>query len=229
MDVKRPKRLNFNAPLLSTRRTGGHSGIEERRDTSNRVPFCWEQAPGRPKNPERRDGINDEAETPRPRLPPSRWRPPIESTYNGDAREKEDENGDDLSLTEAIDILERGEHFPVSDGFNSEDSSSDGSKNPSPNFIIERFLPDATALAAAFSALNPNEKLRLAYDYPETLVTKADPPKGCGLEILLPWHVKHRVCGVKSPIEQSTAVLQPTPKLSSVKRKKHLTAEKRCK
>ncbi|XP_007026610.2 PREDICTED: uncharacterized protein LOC18597481 [Theobroma cacao] len=263
MEKKRPRKLNFNAPLLSTRRpAGGHIGDELSctnsqggcKDSSNGIPFCWEQAPGKPKN---LDGSNnvDDAETPRPKLPPSKWRPPEEACQDhnhdhdegcdADVDDYDDDNNVDvfsdamevLSLTQAIDIVEKAEKFRgSSDGLKSkslEPSDLDGlnlesldrSDCPSPSFIIERFLPDATALAAS-SAMNTSLKTKLPYlcNYSESpCVSQAvinrpfSSPKGCGLEILLPWRMKHKLCGVKSPIKESSIIVKPT---TSSKQKK---------
>ncbi|XP_022766239.1 uncharacterized protein LOC111311134 [Durio zibethinus] len=268
MEKKRPRKLNFNAPLLSTRRTaGGHisdkvsctNSLVGWKDASNGIPFCWEQAPGQPKNLTRSNNI-DEAETTRPKPPPGRWRPPKEAT-NGDRdrtlkdhyhdhdegcdADVDDYDNDDtddvfsdamevLSLTEAIDIVEKAEKFHgSSDGLKSksvEPSDLDGwnlemslehSDCPSPNFIIERFLPDATALAAS-SALNMSKtKLPYLCNYSDQspCVSQAvikrssfSSPKRCGLEMLLPWRMKHKLFGVKGPIkERSTNIVQPKP------------------
>ncbi|XVE97130.1 hypothetical protein REPUB_Repub02eG0284200 [Reevesia pubescens] len=267
MEKKRPRKLNLNAPLLSTRRPGAGGHISDKvsctnsmvgwKDSSNGIPFCWEQTPGKPKNLERNN--IDEAETPRPKPPPGRWRPPKEAT-NGDHHDEgcdadvddydDDDDNDDvfsnamevLSLTEAIDIVEKAEKFHGSsdglkskslepsdlDGFNLEMSLEHSTDCPSPTFIIERFLPDATALAAS-SALNMSKtKLPYLCNYSDqsTYVSQAvmkrstfSSPKHCGLEILLPWRMKHQPCGVKSPIKEirSTNIVQPK---TSTKQKK---------
>jgi hypothetical protein len=81
MDLIRPRKLNFNAPLLSTKRLSYSdlpvsSSLSNSVDTmqNTRVPFSWEQSPGKPKDLERGDSIGD-GDTPRPRLPPCLWRP----------------------------------------------------------------------------------------------------------------------------------------------------------
>ena len=272
MEKKRSRKLNFNAPLLSTRRPGGDisdkvsctNSLGGWKDSSNGIPFCWEQAPGKPKNLERSNNI-DEAETPRPKPPPGRWRPPKEAT-NGDhdqafhdhyhdhdegcvadVDDYDDDDNDDvfsdamevLSLTEAIDIVEKAEKFHGSsdrlkskslepsdlDGLNLE-SLGHSDHCPSPNFIIERFLPDATALAAS-SVLNMS-KTKLPYlcnnSEQSPCISQAvikrssfSSPKHCGLEMLFPWRMKHKLCGVKSPIRERSNIAQPK---TSAKQKK---------
>ncbi|OMO84986.1 hypothetical protein CCACVL1_10499 [Corchorus capsularis] len=254
MEKKRPRKLNFNAPLLSTRRPAlvvDHSFSDKVsctnsqggwKDSSNGIPFCWEQAPGKPKkNLERRNDVVDDAETPRPKPPPCRWRPVPDQNHDegcdadvDDFDDNDDDNDDVfsdavevLSLTEAIDIVEKAEKFHgySSDGFKSKsdfdgvnlDSLEQSDHCPSPNFIIERFLPDATALAAA-SALNMSKaKVPYLCNYSESppcvsqavIKRRLSSPKGCGLEMLLPWRMKHKLCGVKSPIKESCSIVQP--------------------
>src|SRR3989442_4358 len=102
MNMTCHRRLDFNLPLLSTRRLGGYPVTNSRialQGTSNGVPFCWEQA--------------------------------------------EDDRGLDRLNLESVE--------------------SRGSE--SPNFMIERFLPDATALASssALYASSKNLSKRLPY------------------------------------------------------------------
>ncbi|XVE76605.1 hypothetical protein DITRI_Ditri12bG0186400 [Diplodiscus trichospermus] len=265
MEKKRPRKLNFDAPLLSTRRTGAGSHISDKlfrtnslvgwKDSSDGIPFCWEQAPGKPKNLEISNNIDD-AETPRPKPPPSRWIPPKEANTgdqdqafpdlfhnhddgcDADVDDYDDDGNADvfsdamevLSLTEAMDIVEKAEKFHgSSEGLKSrslEPSDLDGlnleslghSDCPSPNFIIERFLPDATALAAA-SALNLSKtKLPYLCNYSgqspcasQAVIKRPfSSPKRCGLEMFLPWRMKHKLCGVKCPIkERASNIVQP--------------------
>ncbi|XVF08323.1 hypothetical protein REPUB_Repub06bG0216600 [Reevesia pubescens] len=285
MEKKRPRKLNLNAPLLSTRRSGFGHDISDKvsctnsqvgwKDSSNGIPFCWEQAPGKPKNLERSNiDIDETAETPRPKPPPGRWRPvPKEEATNGDHdhylnhhdegcdSDVDDYDDDDgvfsdaievLSLTEAIDIVEKAEKFHGSsdglksrslepsdlDGINLESLEHSDQYCPSPNFIIERFLPDATALAVASSALNNMSKTKLPYlcnyssgQSPSPCVPQSQAvikrsilssPKRCGLEMLLPWRMKHKLCGVKSPIKEMSITNIVQPKTSSTKQQKKL-------
>ncbi|KAE9622250.1 hypothetical protein Lal_00033060 [Lupinus albus] len=73
MDLKNPRKLNLNAPLLSTRRLGCSFVADTScRVQNTRVPFSWEQSPGKPKDMERSNSVDD-GDTPRLRLPPCRW------------------------------------------------------------------------------------------------------------------------------------------------------------
>ncbi|KAK7816618.1 hypothetical protein CFP56_043899 [Quercus suber] len=171
MNSKYPRKLNFNAPLLSIRRTGGYTDEEQSCTNSrgmlanasdDRIPFSWEQAPGKPKD------------------------------------------------------LDRAEKVQEFDSLKLKLAESRGSE--SPNFIIRRFLPDATALAAssalAFSK-SFNKRPSRQCNCPEAcelhpvIGQSYDSPKGCGLEILFPWRMKHKICGVKSPIRQDSLKVQP--------------------
>lgn len=227
MNSKYPcRKLNFNAPLLSIRRIKGGSTDELScsgsqvvlQNTIDRVPFSWEQSPGKPKDFERGD-IHD-GDTPRPRLPPRLWQhPPMETTNNEyphcvdhavpDVGCDGNGNGDDaaafsdtmdvVSLTEAIDIATKDEKAVELDGLKLKLAESSG--NESPNYIIKRFLPDAIALAAT-SALSFsksfNRKLPKQCNYTEACASRTvgqacSPPKGC----LYPWRMKHNLCGIR--------------------------------
>ena len=55
---KRHRKLNLNAPIMSTRRFGSvvadtSSSLGTFQNTSERVPFSWEKEPGKPKDTER--------------------------------------------------------------------------------------------------------------------------------------------------------------------------------
>jgi len=244
MNPRYPRKLNFNAPLLSTRRIGGNYTGEEgvfQTASDHRIPFSWEQAPGKPKDSERGD-IHGGDETPRPRLPPCRWHPSIDATNNhhddhdqavindhhhddgcdgdGDV-DVDDEENDDAAFSDAMDVFSLSEAIDiVTKAEKVDESSFNGLKlklaecrgNESPNFIIKRFLPDATALAES-SALSFsksfNKKFPKPCDYPEACGQSSASPKGCGLEILFPWRMKHKLCGIKSPIRQDSLNVQP--------------------
>lgn len=214
--MKCPRMLDFNAPLLSIRRPSGctNNSQPKLQDSGHRIPFCWEQAPGRPKDSQK----SPENDTPRLRLPPGRLHPQKPASSNAehslDLHQDDDCDGDIdndynevfsnamdvLSLTEAIDIVEKAEQSHGLDGFNLEHSDS-----ISPSYIIDRFLPDATALAAS-SVMNVSRNLSNKLPYvcnnPGAVRRSCSLPKGCGLELLLPWRMKHRICGVRSPVRQ---------------------------
>ncbi|KAM5560498.1 hypothetical protein ABKV19_021586 [Rosa sericea] len=270
LEAECPRMLNFNAPLLSTRRPrNSRSTRLHGRSLSaseERVPFSWEQAPGKSKYPNTSDD-NHDGDTPRPKLPPGwwHWHKPLEST-NVVVLDKENEQtlhdhddgcdadvDDDVravdynyvddpdfddeafsdaidvfSLSEAIDIVEKKaqrEH-DHSDALKLKLAESSEMNQLSPNYIIERFLPDAAALAASsainlsVSQINSNQKLCYPWNYPEpeacvsrTVGQAHSSPRGCGF---FPWRMKqYKLCGIKSPVVCSQ---QPQ---SSVKQKKH--------
>ncbi|GAV73591.1 DUF688 domain-containing protein [Cephalotus follicularis] len=237
MDVICPTKLNLNAPLLSTRHHGGQIGEEMActnsqgalQNTSERIPFCWELAPGKPKDSPSKHINNIETDTPRPKTPPGRWCPTkvasfddygdddivafsgIDDGFDGDVDDDGDDNDDVfskeidvLSLTEAIDIVEKKEkHHGL--------ECVKHSECPSPSFIIERFLPDAAALAAS-STLNLSKDMnkKLPYSCVSRQVARSYPsPKGCGLQVLFPRRLKHKLCGVKGPVCQGSSIVQP--------------------
>lgn len=263
MDMNRSRRLNFNAPFLSTKRhltQEKHTGQFQEAS----VPFCWETTPGMPKNSSLLKH-DSESETPRLKLPPGRLKV-YYSTFsilgfsiqsliinnlfsdlqlhgNGenvdfdDASEsvtparllrlKKRENQvhfhqtnqdvvDVLSLTQAIDMVE-----PPKDSVSESDDGSSGggdsngyltmesterSEDMSPSYIIERFLPDAAALAAVTSAASQKRKKKLSYFNAATVRQSCFSPKACGLHVLLPWSTKHRICGVKNAFSPSSHI-----------------------
>ena len=264
MDFKRPRKLNLNAPLLSTRRLG-YSAVADTscssyslgtvQNTSERVPFSWEQAPGKPKDMERSDHSTQDGGTPRPRVPPCLWNQPKEAgeadADNSDVAfhdqdddgcdgDDDDDNKDDdvfsdavdvFSLSEALDIVQKrseNAHSDNNEGLRLKLEASNGYQ--SPTYIINRFLPDATALAASSSLHFPSNfdnKVCDSCSYHECYLSSgsarhscASSPKGCGLELLFPWRVKHKLCSMKSPVLPCSTNLQKHHEHSS-KQKKH--------
>lgn len=242
-------KLNFNAPLLSTRHPGGFPlvGIPRSysqgtsRDTSTRVPFSWEQAPGKPKDTRRFEPDEDEdLPPPPPGLPPGRWNPPKEDSEEENYQHYDDNDDgfdadvdlfsdaiDMFSLSDALDhIVEAAEKVHGLDGLKLGALESRG--RSSPNFIIQRFLPAAQALAAS-SALNSsrnlNRRVPHSSSHPEDCLTQqggrscsssSSSPRGCGLEFFFPWRMKHKLCGVKSPVRHC-----PTPSMKPESGGKH--------
>lgn len=250
MDRKRPRKLNLNAPLLSTRRLGSPNvadtscssySVGPIQNTSERVPFSWEKAPGKPKETERSDNTQD-GNTPRLRLPPGHWLPPKEAAQEDvdrgddafhDQGDGSCDNNDDFfsdamdvfSLSEALDYVQKkseNAHSNTNDGLRLKLAESNGYQ--SPTYMINRFLPDATALAAS-SALhfstNFEEKGCDTCNYQEcyTRHSYASSPKGCGLELLFPWRMKHKLCSMKSPVLPCSTNLHKHKRNS--KQKKH--------
>ncbi|KAK7260010.1 hypothetical protein RIF29_25698 [Crotalaria pallida] len=255
MDLKRPRKLNLNAPLLSTRRPGfsvvadascSSNSLGIVQNTDERVPFSWEQVPGKPKDIiiDSSNCIEDRG-TPRPTLPPCLWHPANKTSEadvgNSDHafHDQDDDYKDDIfsdamdvfSLSEALDIVQKkSENVHQSDkndGLRLKLAESDGYQ--SPTYMINRFLPDATALAASSALHFPsNSEVCDTCSYPECYLSGsarhssyASSPKGCGLELLFPWRMKHKLCAMKSPVLPcSTTNLQKHHQHSS-KHKKH--------
>lgn len=71
MDMNRSRRLNFNAPFLSTKRHDVNQEKVPGQCPEASVPFCWETTPGMPKNLSHLKH-DPESETPRLKLPPGR-------------------------------------------------------------------------------------------------------------------------------------------------------------
>ncbi|XP_054779695.1 uncharacterized protein LOC129287528 [Prosopis cineraria] len=241
MDVKRPRKLDLNKPLLSTKRlsivvadtscSSTSVGKTVQNNTSEeRVPFSWEKAAGKPKDA---DDHNEE-ETPRLRLPPCLWHSPNQEPEADEADMGDDHHrdegcvddgssgggGDDeekfdsdflsdamevFSLSEALDIVQKSEKArrkSANEGLRLRLEEESNNGNESPNYLIKRFLPDATALAASstlhFSKSMMDKKIcDSSSSYLEAYVAS---PKGCGLEVLFPWRLKHKLCAMKSPV-----------------------------
>ncbi|KAA8517738.1 hypothetical protein F0562_015203 [Nyssa sinensis] len=242
MDKKCPRKLDFNLPLLSTRHPNGITSVEMSNtnslgvssDVSDRIPFSWELSPGKPKDMDTND--TDDMVVPPPKPPPGWRHPPIEATkvdHDGDdgcdgdvddggGDDDDDDDSDDffsyaidmLSLYESMDVVDRAKTVNgLGGGLNLEREECSG--NQSPNFMIQRFLPDATALAAA-SALavsrNLNRQLGRSSNYQEGYVSRtvgqsdSSSLKGCGFDIFFPWSMKCKPCGVKSPVSRQASL-----------------------
>ncbi|CAO2820143.1 unnamed protein product [Amaranthus hypochondriacus] len=225
IDTKRPKRLDLDAPLMSARRANLTCATSTAllranslRASCERVPFSWEQSPGKPKDLMVRSRGDYDAEQgmflPLPKPPLIRWQEQGHPTlnyvrdYGSDDRINQihhHENDDDTSFSDAIDLFSLAESLNFSERFDLEGGigrSNDGSL--SPNFMIQRFLPAATALAASsLSALAANKELlrsdhsKLNHDGCSKTLSK-----GCGFQYFFPWRAKHKLCGVKSPVRR---------------------------
>lgn len=226
-----PRKLDFNAPLISTRRPFRvmlPANLEnESRETHNGVPFSWERIPGEPKDME----TGDDIDVPPPKLPPGRWKSPQETTsyddgcdgdvdddYDNQDYRKKDCFSDAIDIFSLADSIEEDKDKPEDNVGMSIDRNS-AVEVEEPNFIIQRFLPDAQALAAA-SVVH-----KKVATYPSVSravsVRRAYPsPKGCGLGTLFRWGLKPKLCGVKSPVQgKSVRVMnsqwRPKPKQSN--------------
>ncbi|XP_019435897.1 PREDICTED: uncharacterized protein LOC109342353 [Lupinus angustifolius] len=255
MDLKRPRKLNLNAPLLSTRRPAfsvvaatscSSNSLSIVQNVDDRVPFSWEQAPGKPKDTiiDRIDSTKDGG-TPRPKLPPCLCLPPKEAAYeagvhNSDQafHDPDDDYKDDIfsdamdvfSLSEALDIVQKKSENVRSennDGLRLKLAESNGYQ--SPTYMINRFLPDATALAASSVLHFPCKLDKEVCDtcsYHECYLSGSGrhsytsaSTKGCGLEVLFPWRMKHKLCATKCPVLPFSTNLPKHQR--SAKQKKH--------
>ncbi|KAI3750533.1 hypothetical protein L2E82_21174 [Cichorium intybus] len=198
-----PRKLNLDAPLLSTRRPNALTSHANTRGTSwdsrNRVPFSWELSAGMPKDIETQ--VPDDFPVPPPRPPPGRKL--VENEYDGD--DDFSDAIDTFSLSAAIDMVESAEMAKQSSNMLAGVSLEPGG-DESPSFIIQRFLSDAKALAISSglpipkNISNQQEKCK-----PQIIHTS---PKGCGLglDALFPWRTKHKPpCGIKSPVRVTAA------------------------
>lgn len=188
------------------------------RDTKDRVPFSWEQTPGKPKDLEANDSRG--MDVPPPKLPPGRQQPmkqtpePChvdEDGCNGD----DDDNGDDDVFSDAIDV------FSLSESIDVPEVEACGGGGHQSSFMIQRFLTDANELAAASSAalaiskkLNKNPTRERNNSYRRGSVPKAvdqsyTSPQGCGVDIFLPWWLKLKPCGLKRPVRQASLSVKP--------------------
>ncbi|KAB2630455.1 hypothetical protein D8674_007974 [Pyrus ussuriensis x Pyrus communis] len=206
--------LNFNAPLLSTRRLG-NSGGEDLQGASLRM------TPGKPKDSNTGEDIQP-GDTPRPKLPPGWWHQPLDKDNECDheldggcegdidlddveddiddvdySNEAFSDAIDAFSLSVAIDIVEKKEQREHETDHSLKlklAESSDEMDQTCPDFIIERFLQDATALAASSTLkLNVSQissSKRLCYPWNYTGTAEA-----CVLRT-------HKLCGVKSPVNE---------------------------
>lgn len=266
------KLINLNAPLLSTRRiTTGINTLEIPNAANSlgdgvswdmgceRIPFSWEQTPGKPKNYiETIPTENDCLQHP-PRPPPSRWhlikkeavpawecnasskvddpqgQGECDDSCGGDVDDDNISIGEDgsgyedcqdvddddaissnaldiFSLAQSVDTIETGDKargtFTFRDRNLVEEEGADGAVNmisPSSNFMIQRFLPDAKALAASSAlTIHKNKKSNTCTSTSTARAVSLrqlspfSSSKGCGLDIFFPWRAKPKSGGVKN-------------------------------
>lgn len=236
-------KLDLSAPLLSTRRSSekplSSTNIPPQLSLEifNRVPFSWEQSPGKPK-----EMVTNIEIVPPPKLPPCMWhtrKEAITSTKvydevyidNDDHDDDNDVRNDNhdvfsdaldvFSLGESIDDMIETEHRKSNTSTNMEvvEESYDWSTNnrPSvPNFIIQRFLQDAKELAIS-SALENNRKNLL--DDEEIGSNKLPKAASCGLDMFFPWRIKPKPCCVKN----SVVAVSPRMRRQWSNRDKHVS------
>ncbi|GAB4834002.1 hypothetical protein Ancab_032254 [Ancistrocladus abbreviatus] len=228
MDRNAARRLDLNAPLLSTRRPTGISLPADSQcgscDPSDRVPFSWEQSPGKPKDAGRSDAEDDKLALPLPKPPPLRWHHPRyyqhhhgkDDGNDDDDDENEDEEEDDNEdndtdededdvFSDAIDLFSLCESLSIAEaeeggsGLGGVKSGGDENGSSTSNFMLQRFLPAATALAASSTS---SSSAALAASRNISFAGRAcSSPKGCGLDFFFPWRAKHRLCAIKSPVK----------------------------
>lgn len=175
------------------------------------VPFSWERIPGEPKDKK----MNDDFDLPPTPRPPPGWRqpPPPEEVSGGTDQcdGGDDEYGHDGRYSDAIDIFSLAESIDddmETDCKATKDRSS-GMQTPnndcgSPSFIIQRFLPDAQALAEA-SVMNnkvsysSSPESNCSFSRAVSIRRSNHSLKGCGLGSFLPWRMRNKPC-VKSPV-----------------------------
>lgn len=202
-------KLNLNVPPLSTRRVSGPTASSgSMPEPANMVPFSWERIPGEPKNriPTNEDELSGVDRPPPPKPPPG-WRLPPRSGGGDDEVNSRNEHFSDaidiFSLAESVDDVES--YCKATKDRSSAMVGAD-SGYVSSNFIIERFLPDAQALAEE-SVMN--RKLPFSdsdsgsdSSFSRAVSIRRSQPsmKGCGLGSLLPWKMKPKPCSVKSPV-----------------------------
>ncbi|GAA0168319.1 hypothetical protein LIER_23065 [Lithospermum erythrorhizon] len=238
------KQLDFNAPILSlrqpthinrSRRSLRFSRVASWDASSNRVPFSWERIPGKPKETETTiwDSLRDDIPT--PKLPPGRRHPLLKEVLNGalieqqqqqqhiddncDADNEDDDHTDEanhstisfqaldiFSLCESLDNVEQGESRR-DNGVEEEWHSA--------NFMIQRFLPDARALAASSSLAaakiiyDDNKNINTVYSANCVKVGKLNhSSKNCGLDHFLPWwKMKPKLCRGKNTDQKTPSKL----------------------
>ncbi|KAL6987880.1 hypothetical protein U1Q18_013625 [Sarracenia purpurea var. burkii] len=239
IDAKCHGKLNYNAPLLSTRRPNGGADAGSRfsrtssqgvgQDSSNRVPFSWEQTPGNPKDLET-DVTHDTAVVPLPKLPPGRWHPANEPVKvaktirrpdnaehddgcDGDIEDDDDEDGenDDYDIfSDAIDIFSLSESVDMVESCDKVEEEENSGSAQSPSFIIQRFLADASAMASTSGlALSKNLNKKLPRSSGRKSGQSEIAPEGCGFDYFLPWRMKHKPCGLKSPVREASLNTKP--------------------
>ena len=139
--------------------------------------------------------------------------------YNDDASW----DGLDLfSLAPSLNPSERPDGDRARDDTDLESNIGGNNGSSTPNFMIQRFLPVATALAAsALSDLNSNQHPISRYpsnnditsmegsSVPRVAVQVFSTSKGCRFELLFPWRAKHRLCKIKTPVRRVHPSFKP--------------------
>ncbi|KAL5704347.1 hypothetical protein ACHQM5_022789 [Ranunculus cassubicifolius] len=217
MTNNRLRKLNLNAPILSTRRGGSPclkppprtTTVDQQEGSTQRVPFSWEQVPGTPKGGISRKLKSEELKP--PKLPPcQQWHSSKKIASSGlDEDDVFSDAIDMLSMSESLEIAASGKSH--SRGLCSLDLKIiEAREHQSPDFIIQKFLPDANALAeTSYVPSRPSHCSRQSIDSEFAMQCggvrgvegRVTASKACGIGLLLfPRRAKQTVCGLKDPI-----------------------------
>ncbi|CAN4115878.1 unnamed protein product [Withania somnifera] len=210
------RKLDFSAPpLLSTRRSSEKSlscsniPPQFSIDIFNRVPFSWEQSPGKPKEM----GVTNIEIVPR---------------LHGDIDNDDHDNYEDVRnvdnhdvFSDALDVFSSGESTDminetdyrkssISTNMEVVEESYDWSTNKPavPNFTIQRFLWDAKELAISSALENCRKKLLEDEQNgrPRNFSPKA---ASCGFDMFIPWRIKPKPCAVKNSVVAAYPRMSP--------------------
>ncbi|XP_060202177.1 uncharacterized protein LOC132630632 [Lycium barbarum] len=234
------RKLDFSAPLLSTRRpiekslsSSNNIPPQLSLDIFNRVPFSWEQSPGKPK-----EMVTNIIEiVPPPKLPPCMWHTRKElatsttisydEVCDGDIDNDDHDNYEDDArniidnhdvFSDALDVFSLGES--IDDMIETDYRESNTSTNkevveepyyykPSvPNFIIQRFLQDAKELAISTALENSRKKL-LEDEQNGRPCNFSPKAASCGFDMFIPWKIKHKPCCVKNSVVAASPRMRP--------------------
>ncbi|PON94325.1 hypothetical protein TorRG33x02_097990 [Trema orientale] len=244
----RPRILNFNAPLLSTRRPPNYPtnsievlscpSLRRRNSTSvnDRVPFSWEKAPGKPKDDHKNDNdtFHDQNDTPRPKLPPGLlWRYRQKSgVYNdnnddidnddgceADVEDEEDENDDVFNDKEDEVFSDAVDVFSLSEAIDIVERSEKAREMKTTDGLKLKIIEDSRSGAAARAHHGYGRKTTSVTRSITRTTSYSSSSKGCGFEMLFPWRVKHKwICGVKGPVRPQNSFSTSTMQLRHKKR-----------
>ncbi|URD95321.1 hypothetical protein MUK42_30516 [Musa troglodytarum] len=258
--------LVLHAPLVSTRRSSSSTStnsVDRSSSTrrrvpsghlaSQRVPFSWESSPGVPKLSRATRPRLDEFDVEPLPLPPKLC-PSGEGNHanalarnlnddEADVRSSSDDDDDDDVFSDALDKISLSGKLDIACRLSSFNDLASGDiersrVHRSPSFIMNRFLPAATALADSslrndvhFSRRDvPSSAIHLQKEFIKARAKRGAstrrlqapfdpheengrdlPSMACGLLLFFPWSFKPTVWGFKSPAQRRT----PGPHLAS--------------
>ncbi|PHT64019.1 hypothetical protein T459_32120 [Capsicum annuum] len=233
------RKLDFSAPLLSTRRSSEKSlscsNIPPQLsiDIFNRVPFSWEQRPGKPKEM----GVTNIEIVPPPKLPPCMWHTrkdqlatstttTTNKSYDGDIDNDDHDNyvgnidnqdvySDALDVfslgDESIDMLDGTENRKSNMEVDDEEPNCDWNANKPavPNFIIQRFLKDAKELAISSALENTRKRILEDEQNERRPCNFSSKAVSCGFDMFIPWRIKPKPCCVKNSVVAASPRMRP--------------------